>query len=135
MATFAQTSGRTIDQMFAEFDEANPALYARFRQIALSLIHKGKTRYSSKTIVCVMRYEHDLETAGDAEFKINDVVTSRYARKFIAEFPEHGEFFELRELRAAREIAGSPIPIKPPEFLVPTNGFLFPDDAVRNERC
>ncbi len=134
MATFAETSGRTIDQMFEEFDLANPALYARFRQIALLLIRNGKTRYSSKTIVCVMRYEHDLEVAGDTEFKINDVVTSRYARKFIAEFPEYGEFFELRELRAAREVAGSPIPIAAPESPRPSRGFLFADDAAVNER-
>lgn len=114
MATFAETSGRSIDEMFAEFDAANPWLYARFREIALGLIAAGKRRYSSKTIICVLRYEHDVRTNSTDEFKINDVVTSRYARKFLEEFPEHAGFFELRELRAERS-AGQAC----------SNGFLF----------
>jgi hypothetical protein len=107
MATFAQTSGQSIDEMFAEFDAANPSLYARFKAIALQLIASGKRRYSSKTILCVLRYEHDLTTNGDEEFKINDVVTSRYARKFVTEFPEHRDFFQMRELRSQARPAGS----------------------------
>jgi hypothetical protein len=106
MATFAETSGRTIDEMFAEFDEQNPNLYARFKALAFEMIKKGKRRCSSKIIVCVMRYQHVLETNEVDEFKINDVVTSRYARKFIEEFPEHAEFFETRELRAAQKKPG-----------------------------
>ena len=102
--------------MFAEFDAANPALYERFKEITLALIAAGKTRYSSKTILCVLRYEHDVSTTASDDFKINDVVTSRYARKFVAEFPEHSNFFELRELLAERS------PPKPPP------GFLFAFD-------
>ena len=96
--------------MFEEFDAANPALYQRFKQLAFELIAKGRRRYSSKTIVCVMRFQHDISTNADDEFKINDVVTSRYARKFLAEHPEHADFFELRELRAEK---------------APKNGYLF----------
>ena len=105
MATFAQTSGRTIDEMFAEFDAANPELYAKLKAKALTLIARGIRRYSSKTIVCVMRYEHDV-THQIGDFKINDIVTSRYARKFIEEFPQHADFFELRELRAEQKRPG-----------------------------
>jgi hypothetical protein len=103
MATLSQTTGRTIDDLFAEFDAANPDLYDRFVQIAFRLIDAGRKRYSSKTILCVMRYERDCVSVANTDYKINDAFTSRYARKFADEFPDHAEFFAMRELRSAKQ--------------------------------
>ena len=86
-------------------NKAMNRVYAKFKAKALTLIARGIRRYSSKTIVCVMRYEHDV-THQIGDFKINDIVTSRYARKFIEEFPQHADFFELRELRAEQKRPG-----------------------------
>jgi hypothetical protein len=99
VASFVEQTGISIATAFRRFDEANPQVYERFKQLAFHLIQKGKRRYSSKTILCVLRYEVDLQTTTDGEYKINDAFTSRYARKFVEEFPEHAEFFEMRELR------------------------------------
>jgi hypothetical protein len=100
MGTFEEASGKTIDQAFREFDEANPHVWDRFKQLALQLITSGKDRYSAKTIICVIRFEHDLKTVSSDQFKINDIHHSRYARKFASEYPEYEGFFELRQLRS-----------------------------------
>lgn len=101
MSTFTQSSGQSIEEAFRRFDHDNPHIYADFVARCFALIRAGKRRYSSKTILCAMRYEHDIKTSTQGEdFKINDIVTSRYARKFVREYPEHGDFFELRALRS-----------------------------------
>jgi hypothetical protein len=100
MVSFQQQTGKSIDYAFGEFHKNNPQVYERFKQLTMRLISKGRKRYSSKTIICVIRYMHDIRTTTSDDFKINDAYTSRYARLFCEEFPEHSDFFELRELRS-----------------------------------
>lgn len=98
MATYQEMAGRSIDDGFDEFHGNNPYVYKRFCAIAMQMIGVGRERYSSKTILCVIRYESDQTQSSDG-YKINDAFTSRYARKFIEDHPEHRDFFSLRELR------------------------------------
>lgn len=102
MPTYEQSTGKTIDEAFADFHAQNPHIYTRFVELALKMIAAGHARYSSKTILCVIRFERDMATVSDDDFKINDALTSRYARQFIADYPQHKDFFELRELRTSR---------------------------------
>ena len=96
---FEQLKGKTIRDAFLEFDAKNPEVYSQFRRLAFQAINTGKKKTSSKMIINVIRWHFYLKTEGD-EFKINDAFTAYYARKFIAEFPDHRDMFELRRIRS-----------------------------------
>ncbi len=97
MATFSEQTGRSIDAAFAAFHADNPHVYERFKALAFKMIRAGKKHYSSKTLICAMRFEQDLETVSDDGFKINDAFTPCYARRFAEDFPEYKDFFEFRK--------------------------------------
>lgn len=99
MSTYFEYTGKTIQERFENFDNKNPMVWALFKQQVQKAISKGKTKLSAKTIIGFIRWNLTLATTGD-EFKINDIFTSRYARKYIEQFPEHKEVFELRNLRS-----------------------------------
>ena len=88
-----------IDQDFDSYDRRHPEVYNRFCQIVQGLIRKGHRHYSADAILHVIRYEAAVKKDPLELFKINNNFSSRYARKFIQEFPEHKGFFEIRVLR------------------------------------
>jgi len=95
---FSELTGLTIEQAFTRFDNLNPMVYKQFRRLTFQSINANKKKTSSKMIINIIRWHFYLKTEGD-DFKINDAFTAHYARKFIKEFPEHGNIFELRRLR------------------------------------
>ena len=99
MSTYLKDNGKTIQQKFNEFDNKNPLVYSLFKQQVQKAISRGKKKLSSKTILGFIRWNLTLATSGD-EFKINDIFTSRYARKYVSQFPEHKDVFEFRILRS-----------------------------------
>lgn len=99
MADYQRATGKTIREAFVAFHALNPHVYQRFKDIVFRLIERGRKRYSSKTILCVVRFQRDMETQSDEEYRINDAFTAEYARLFIVDFPQHKDFFEFRELR------------------------------------
>ncbi len=102
MCTFSQATGVSIDQSFEQYHKDNPTIYELFIGYALSWLATGAKKISSKQIIGRIRWEIEVETKGDSArtFKINDIYSSRYARKFIADYPEYSERFELRGLRS-----------------------------------
>ncbi|HYK57484.1 MAG TPA: hypothetical protein VEV15_13540 [Flavisolibacter sp.] len=88
-----------IDQDFDSYDTRHPQVYKRFCELALGLIKKGHKHYSADALLHVIRYESTVKKEPLELFKINNNFSSRYARKFLAEFPEHKGFFETRVLR------------------------------------
>ncbi len=82
---------------FEKFHAENPHVYARFKEMALKLISQGHRRYSSKTLLCVIRFERDVSTSGGEPWKINDAFTALYARLFALDHPHRADFFEYRE--------------------------------------
>jgi len=87
------------------FHEANPWVYERLMQICFELRAKGFTRYSTRTLVAVLRFEWDLKTTkqnvvisgGESlAVKLNDHHTAYYARMLIEAHRELWDFFELR---------------------------------------
>lgn len=83
---------------FERYDAANPAIWEQFERITNSLIAKGYKHHGAKAIFEIIRYQTAI-VGGDDEFKVNNNFTQCYARKFIAKYPEHKNFFEFREIR------------------------------------
>lgn len=91
---------------FLAFHQANPWVYARLEAICFELRRKGFTRYSTRTLIAVLRFEQDMQTTGspaptavgddEREVKLNDHHTAYYARILIEAHPELWDFFELR---------------------------------------
>jgi len=98
---YKAATGKSIEQTFQEYDRDNPEIYTHFVFFALQWIKSGAKKISSKQIIGRIRWEIEVVTRGDAAktFKINDIVTSRYSRKFIEDYPEHEDKFEFRHLR------------------------------------
>lgn len=90
---------KTVNDKFNEFDRANPKVYELFKAKVFEAIRRGKKKTSSKMIINLIRWTYYLETDSDDQFKINDIYTSHYSRKFIREFPEHSHIFEFRKIR------------------------------------
>jgi hypothetical protein len=89
-----------IDARFAEFDAANPDVWAAFERFTRQAIAAGRERYSADAILHRIRWHMAIETTRDGERKINDHFSSRYARKWGETYPELAGFFETRTLRS-----------------------------------
>ena len=106
---FFKNTGITIQDAFNKYHAENPHVYEQFKRLALSAINKGKSKISFKMILNVVRWEVFIQTSEPTlfdldgkmtKFKINDAYSSRYARLFVDEFPQHIDKVEFRELRA-----------------------------------
>lgn len=78
-----------------EYDAAHPDIWRMFVQFTLQLVRSGVRHYSADGICHKIRFETALR--GGKDFKINNNMTSYYARKFLAAYPEHWGFFETRQ--------------------------------------
>lgn len=89
---------------FWEFHFANPWVYARLLDLCRQLRAVGFQRYSTRTLIAVLRFEWDLRTGGqnviiggeERRVKLNDHHTAYYARLIAWEHPEFANFFEFR---------------------------------------
>lgn len=89
----------TLDLDFAKFHEANPEIYVLFEQFARQAKAAGFKHYGAKSIVERIRWHCQVETHNGG-FKINNNLTSRYARLLAADHPEFKDFFRNRLLRS-----------------------------------
>jgi hypothetical protein len=93
---------QTIDQKFAEFHAHNPNIYARIVELLREAQRAGRQRVGIKLLIEVLRWEHYVYTKRpENEFKLNNSLGSRYARKVIDEHPDLGALLQTRRLRAA----------------------------------
>ena len=93
----------TIQQRFEQFHLDNPWVYSTLAQMIEELRAKGIERWGMKSLWEVLRWRiaiGQVRVVGDADFKLNNDYTSRYARLLIQNSPEFATMFELRELRA-----------------------------------
>jgi len=81
---------------FEQYDLHNPRVWELFKQFTFEAISAGHTRFSADSILHRIRWETSIIT-NDAHFKINNNFSADYARKFMAEYPQHNQFFELRK--------------------------------------
>ena len=92
--------GAKMDAEFAVYNASRPEIYRMFCETALGLIRKGHKHYSADAILHVIRYKQAVNKEVGELFKINNNYTSRYARKFIKDYPQHAGFFEMRVLKS-----------------------------------
>ncbi len=97
---FHTATGKTIEEAFTKFHHDNPVVYDYFKRYVQQVLAAGKKVSSSKMIINRIRWEIYIELNSVEDFKINDAFTSRYARLYINEHPQHAEIFNLRELRS-----------------------------------
>lgn len=94
----------TCKQSLQVADEHAEAVYAEFEKIALDLIRRGRKHYSSDGILHVVRFNRAIAGTDADGFKVNNNLSAPFARRFIAEHPEHELFFELRRSKLDTEI-------------------------------
>ena len=97
--THPRSVGLTIDERFAQFDRANPQVYAELRRLALDLRKSGVERYAIKALWEVLRYHSSLQLGTDGAWTLNNDYTSRYARKLMRCEPALASFFRTRQTR------------------------------------
>ena len=85
-----------IVREFWLFHQANLHIYVGFKAHTRQIQQAGLRQYSSRTIVSVMRFQHDLRTRSTDGFKLNDHHSPGYARLYIREHPADHDLFELR---------------------------------------
>lgn len=90
---------RSLDEQFEAFHAAHPDVFYLFVRFAREAKASGRERFGAKAIVERLRWHMAISSSGEAP-KINNNLTSRYARKAMDECPELAGFFSLRELRS-----------------------------------
>lgn len=100
MQQLALTLETEQERRFREFHGANPHVYLELVRLAREAKARGFRRFGVRTIWEVMRWNLAVRTIREeGDFKLNDHLTSRYARLLDREPDLHG-FFNLRELRS-----------------------------------
>lgn len=106
---FQENTGKTIQQAFDEYHALNPKVYELFKTSVLEAIRIGKKKVSAKVICGKIKWDMFIKTeeptiltieGKQVEFAINDAYTSRLARVFADEFPEHEDIFNYKSLRS-----------------------------------
>jgi len=93
--------GQTLDERFQKFHEQNGWVYTALVRLARETLAAGRTRCGIKMLFEVLRWQWELATISDDEFRLNNNHTSRYARLIMSREPDLEGFFEIRELKAA----------------------------------
>lgn len=86
----------TLAEKFQKFDSENPGVYFLFKRFANDLINLGRKKLSAALIVERIRWEVNISTKSDDVFKLSNNHTAFYARKFMNDFPGHGDIFRTR---------------------------------------
>ena len=90
----------SIAERFELFHAANPHVADTLEALARQWLDAGNTRLGVKALVERARWESGLHTTGDA-WRINNTLTSHYARLLLDRHPEWSGAIETRTLRAA----------------------------------
>ena len=80
---------------FEVFHKANPSVYEMFKKFSFEASVNNKN-YSARGIFHRIRWETSVNS-DDPAFKLNDIWTAYYARKFMQDHPEMSGFFRLRK--------------------------------------
>jgi len=89
----------TIKESFLKFHAENPHIYEMFKAQVFLAIGKGHKKFAAKMIIEWIRWETFTKTKGN-EFKLNNNFAPLYPRMFVQDYPQYGDLFEFRKLRA-----------------------------------
>jgi hypothetical protein len=96
--------GKTLEERFQAFHEANPHVFDLLKDMALAIKATGVRRYGMKGLFEILRWQSAVQTEGDEPYKLNNVFTALYARKLMEEVPELNGFFEVRQRQSGKEV-------------------------------
>jgi len=86
--------GKWTKENFNLYNDQHPEVYKSFIMFA-KIATQHKKYYSAKAIFHRVRWE--TMVSGGVDYKIDDGWISHYARKFMHDFPQHNNFFEIRQ--------------------------------------
>lgn len=92
--------GSSLQARFEAFHAANPDVYTALVRLSRTLVARGRTRIGIAMLFEVLRWNHAVQTVGDADFKLNNNFRSRYVRLIQRNEPDLARVFETRELKA-----------------------------------
>jgi hypothetical protein len=92
--------GKTIDEKFSAYHRAHPEVYRKLVNLAREAKGAGFTHYGMKALVERLRWHMTVERKSTEPFKIDNSLTSRYARAIMMCEPDLVGFLEVRELRS-----------------------------------
>ena len=84
---------------FDNFISANPQVWDLFIRFTLERISKGFKHYGAREVLQRIRWEVDSLEKGSG-YKLNNNYSPWLARKFHAEYPQHKDFFRMRDAAA-----------------------------------
>lgn len=70
----------------------NPAIWKSFVEYTLEAARSGRTRFSARTVIERVRWDSMLSENGGGQFKINNDIAPKLARKFMREYGYDGFF-------------------------------------------
>ncbi|MES1975713.1 MAG: hypothetical protein V4472_24920 [Pseudomonadota bacterium] len=95
----AQALDSRLEQHFWTFHTANPDVYRHLVMLARDLVSRGHRKLGMKMLFEVARWRSMLSTTDETSpFKLNNNLTSRYARLIMTNEPDLDGVFDLREL-------------------------------------
>lgn len=93
-----------IQAAFEKFDREHPDVWALFVRFAEDLRAAGRRYYSADALLHRIRWHYDTTAHHGASVpKLNNNMSSRYARKLAATRPEFAGFFRTRKLASERD--------------------------------
>lgn len=109
MSTYAQSTGKSIQESFELFHKNNPDIFLMIVKECDRALRAGKKKFSIKAIGNYIRWNIFIETKEDTlfsirgekkSFRLNDAYLSRYSRLLINKYPHFKDYIELRDLRS-----------------------------------
>jgi hypothetical protein len=94
-----------LELTFWEFHRNNPVVYELFKRFTNEVIAAGHLRYSSDAVLHRIRWHTKITLREREDYKINDNYSAYYARLWLADHPNHPDFFETRALACERRAA------------------------------
>jgi hypothetical protein len=85
---------------FAAMDAENPEVWRLFEAFTFHMIGRGFRHYSADAVLHRVRWETAMSVDDGSGYKISNVWSAWYARKFHRTHPEHFGFFRNRQSQA-----------------------------------
>jgi hypothetical protein len=82
------------------FHKANPRVYELICMYCDQVLARGERTYAIATIWERLRWHFTVETRSEVDFKLPNNHRAYYARFWMKEHPQHGDFFRTATLRS-----------------------------------
>ncbi len=87
----------TLAERFEAFHTKNPHVLEQLEAMCVQVMARGRTRFSLKTAVEVLRWDYWLTTDDPtSHYKLNNSYVSFYVRLIVQRHPEWDGLFEMR---------------------------------------